>query len=368
MLCAAGAGTSAATSSSPTRRRTASRSRWHGAAMRPSRRQPRQIDRIDRARAFGDIGFVADDVADDMAVRCPAHPAAVGTVRLRANVGARQACRRHPSRAITGRGRSTPEAMRLVIRCRDCRARDGQRPPDEDDGGPGDVRRADRPPERALLRPYLEQELEAAAARRRARLSVIMLDLDHFKAFNDAYGHPAGDEALRTFAARPGRSIRASDVAAPYGGEEFIVALRHAGLGGGRPSQRTSGSRSSRWSSSSGPADMAHHASLGVASTEHHVADMKALVAIADAALYRAKEGGRNRVEIAPDRRRPHRPFIRRASRRPPRRRGRSRSEPGGNLPPEICRVQCRKWQDPRHDHRAAPAASTVATASPSRI
>ena len=76
--------------------------------------------------------------------------------------------------------------------------------------------------------PYLEQELQAAERDREAT-SVIMLDLDHFKAFNDAYGHPAGDEALRTFARVLSATIRSSDVAARYGGEEFIVAVRHAG-------------------------------------------------------------------------------------------------------------------------------------------
>jgi diguanylate cyclase (GGDEF)-like protein len=148
--------------------------------------------------------------------------------------------------------------------------------------------------------PYLEQELEAAQ-RDRQPTSVIMLDLDHFKTFNDTYGHPAGDEALRTFARVVGSVVRSSDVAARYGGEEFIVALRHSSLEDARQIGEKIRLAVEQMVVELGPGRYGRiTASLGVASTEGHVQDMKSLVALADAALYRAKESGRNRVEVAP--------------------------------------------------------------------
>jgi diguanylate cyclase (GGDEF)-like protein len=148
--------------------------------------------------------------------------------------------------------------------------------------------------------PYLEQELEAAR-RDQQPLSLVMIDIDHFKDFNDTYGHPAGDEALRTFARVLGSSIRASDVAARYGGEEFIIALRHASAeDAGRLAEKVR-LAVEQMVIELGPGRYARiTASFGVASTEQHVNDPKALVSLADAALYRAKEAGRNRIELAP--------------------------------------------------------------------
>ena len=260
-----------------------------------------QVDRIDRCPGLRRASaFVADDVADDMAVRCPAHPTAVGTLAcvpmsaLGKLVGVIHLEQSRP-RAFD------PEMMHLVVRvaetvglamanARLMKTMEGQAMTDVLTG----LRNA------RFFDPYLEQELEAAE-RDGETTSVIMLDLDHFKAFNDAYGHPAGDEALRTFARVLGASIRASDVAARYGGEEFIVALRHAGLEDARSVAEKIRLAIEQMVVELGPGRYGRiTASLGVASTDHHVADMKALIAIADAALYRAKEGGRNRVEIAP--------------------------------------------------------------------
>jgi diguanylate cyclase (GGDEF)-like protein len=148
--------------------------------------------------------------------------------------------------------------------------------------------------------PYLEQELEAAR-RDQQPLSLVMIDIDHFKDFNDTYGHPAGDEALRTFARVVGSSIRASDVAARYGGEEFIIALRHAGADEAALLAEKIRLAVEQMVIELGPGRYARiTASFGIASTELHVSDQKALVSLADAALYRAKEAGRNRVEMAP--------------------------------------------------------------------
>jgi len=138
--------------------------------------------------------------------------------------------------------------------------------------------------------------------RKQEPLGVVMIDVDHFKLFNDTYGHQAGDECLREvagtlkdFARRPG------DLAARYGGEEFVLILTNATpqqarmvaervrdkiLALGIPNQRSSHGNVT--------------ASLGVASMipgTHHTGP-EALLLAADQALYRAKKSGRNRVAI----------------------------------------------------------------------
>jgi diguanylate cyclase (GGDEF)-like protein len=260
-----------------------------------------EVDRIDRCPGIRrSSAFVAKDVADDMAVRCPAHPAEVGTVAcvpmsaLGKMVGVI-----HLEQAETSA--FTPDMMQLVARvaesvglamanARLMRTMEGQAMSDALTG----LRNA------RFFDPYLEQELEAAQ-REREHTSVIMLDLDHFKTFNDTYGHPAGDEALRAFARVLNSNVRSSDVAARYGGEEFVVALRHAGLEDARMIAEKIRLAIEQMVVELGPGRYGRiTASLGVASTETHVQDMKSLVALADAALYRAKESGRNRVEIAP--------------------------------------------------------------------
>lgn len=128
-----------------------------------------------------------------------------------------------------------------------------------------------------------------------------MIDIDHFKAFNDTYGHPAGDEALRSFARVVAGSIRASDVAARYGGEEFIVALRHVAIDEAQAIAEKLRASIEQMVVELGPGRSARiTASFGVASTGPNLQDQKSLVSLADAALYRAKEGGRNRVELTP--------------------------------------------------------------------
>ena len=76
-------------------------------------------------------------------------------------------------------------------------------------------------------RRFLEDfELYAAlAVRQRMPLSLVMLDVDHFKQYNDTFGHPAGDQVLRTVAATLSQNVREHDVVARYGGEEFVVVL-----------------------------------------------------------------------------------------------------------------------------------------------
>ncbi|MCW3099489.1 MAG: diguanylate cyclase with beta propeller sensor, partial [Chthonomonadaceae bacterium] len=128
-------------------------------------------------------------------------------------------------------------------------------------------------------------------------LSLLLLDVDHFKGYNDTYGHPAGDEVLRTLARLIRENIRERDYAARYGGEEFAILLpdtcEEAAL---EIAERL------RFM-------VAEHAfpcrrvtlSIGVARHEPQDTAPETFVALADGALYGAKNGGRNRVVFASD-------------------------------------------------------------------
>ncbi|MEA2675110.1 MAG: hypothetical protein QOI92_2302 [Chloroflexota bacterium] len=144
-------------------------------------------------------------------------------------------------------------------------------------------------------------ELALRAAETSGRqLGVIFLDLDHFKQFNDSYGHPAGDMALRSLGRIVTATIRDGDKVARYGGEEFVVAVLDADL-----QQVASVAEKIRLAVEQmvvalGPGRFARvTASLGVASSATHGFDASTLLRTADAALYAAKAAGRNRVEIA---------------------------------------------------------------------
>jgi diguanylate cyclase (GGDEF)-like protein len=131
-------------------------------------------------------------------------------------------------------------------------------------------------------------------------LSLLLLDADSFKAYNDMYGHPAGDEVLRTIASciRAGL-CRPTDLAARYGGEEFAVLLPGAGpLGAMLVAERIRGEVAARAVPHAAAASGLVSVSLGVASAVPGDGDQAAsLIERADAALYRAKRLGRNRTE-----------------------------------------------------------------------
>jgi diguanylate cyclase len=143
---------------------------------------------------------------------------------------------------------------------------------------------------------------EFARARRSARpLALVMLDVDHFKSINDRFGHPVGDEAIRRVAGLVRASIRASDVAGRYGGEEFCVLLPDTSLEDAHVvAERI------RRTIESASIEAAGHAirctvSLGVAVADigAPVADPQPWIERADRALYRAKAEGRNRTVLA---------------------------------------------------------------------
>lgn len=141
--------------------------------------------------------------------------------------------------------------------------------------------------------------LEKSLAARLAddSLAVLLLDLDHFKDFNDRHGHPAGDEALRAFAGVLGSCMRSGDVAARYGGEEFAVLLPDVDETAALAIAERIRSRTESAVIALGPGISERiTVSIGVAMAPLHASDRVSLLQIADAALYRAKDGGRNQV------------------------------------------------------------------------
>jgi len=131
-------------------------------------------------------------------------------------------------------------------------------------------------------------------------LTLLMLDIDHFKALNDTYGHPVGDAILKNVSKMLRATARLEDIVARYGGEEFAVILPETGAEGARLfADRVRKQLESRMRGKAGlPADTKVTVSVGVAgwSGEGTPED---LIDGADRALYRAKKEGRNRVCVA---------------------------------------------------------------------
>jgi len=150
-------------------------------------------------------------------------------------------------------------------------------------------------------RRYMESHLgtlvEEAAARGKP-LSLLILDVDHFKSINDGFGHDAGDDVLREFAMRVRKSIRGIDLACRYGGEEFVVVMPEtdmavAALVAERIRRRIAGEP---FPIQKGAAAVDVTISIGIAALGPAEDRADTLLKRADQALYRAKRDGRNRV------------------------------------------------------------------------
>lgn len=131
-------------------------------------------------------------------------------------------------------------------------------------------------------------------------LCVLMLDVDHFKWFNDTYGHLKGDDVLRLIAAGMREVIREYDTLGRYGGEEFLIVLPSCnGAEGLRTAERLCGALAARHIDT--PDGQAHvTVSIGVATNERDSSlGANVLIRAADIALYQAKDAGRNRAELA---------------------------------------------------------------------
>ena len=154
---------------------------------------------------------------------------------------------------------------------------------------------------RRFLDDFLRNEL-ARAARHKNQLAVAMIDVDHFKAFNDTHGHGAGDRALRQVAQTLELAVRRTDLVARYGGEEFIVVLpdssseqAHAKMNAIREAIENEPLMLAWKDGRSAPAKLT--VSAGIASwSDEKGQTASELIAEADSNLYRAKNSGRNRV------------------------------------------------------------------------
>ncbi|WP_310385282.1 GGDEF domain-containing protein [Roseateles sp.] len=144
------------------------------------------------------------------------------------------------------------------------------------------------------------QSTVARAQRQGQYLSVLMLDIDHFKRVNDNYGHQAGDVVLRAVAQALQSRLRAQDQIGRFGGEEFLAILPDTSLDGAQVLAEALRAAVEATPTQWGAHCISTTISIGVrggAITGADTAD--SLVAAADAALYRAKQGGRNRVELS---------------------------------------------------------------------
>jgi diguanylate cyclase (GGDEF)-like protein len=261
--------------------------------------RPVPIDRIDRCPGIRRASaYLVSDVEDDLAVRCPAHDVASGAAACIPMMALGQVMG-VIHLALTN-GRQAEEAIPVVTRvaeqiavalanARLMKTLEGLAMTDAMTG----LHNA------RFFDSFLDQQL-AAAERDSQPLGLIMLDIDHFKQFNDTHGHPAGDEALRAFSRAVRSVVRASDVIARYGGEEFMVVLPGSTEADTRRVAEKIRKAVEEMVIEIGPGRYARTTvSAGVVATDAQHLDRKGLVAMVDAALYRAKEGGRNRVANA---------------------------------------------------------------------
>jgi diguanylate cyclase (GGDEF)-like protein len=145
---------------------------------------------------------------------------------------------------------------------------------------------------------------EVTRSRRYSRpFALLMIDIDHFKRYNDTYGHLAGDDVLRTMGATFKNSLRSGDYSARYGGEEFAVILPETGPDGAlQTAERIRTKAESEpftWEDQTEKITV----SIGISTFPENGDDLNALISSADAALYQAKEEGRNRALLSRNKR-----------------------------------------------------------------
>jgi diguanylate cyclase (GGDEF)-like protein len=142
------------------------------------------------------------------------------------------------------------------------------------------------------------QELIRKGPQSKDPLILIMLDIDHFKQINDTYGHPAGDQVLRELGQLLRQNLRDEDIPARYGGEEFAILLRGTTYTVGQQVAERIRSSAERFSFNAKQTPIQLTVSIGIGQRNPDE-NAEALLSKVDQALYRAKRGGRNRIEQA---------------------------------------------------------------------
>jgi diguanylate cyclase (GGDEF)-like protein len=142
----------------------------------------------------------------------------------------------------------------------------------------------------------LERELHRAV-REKKGIGFIMGDIDHFKDFNDKYGHEAGDLMLKAVAATIKKSVRAEDIACRFGGEEFLVILPSASIIDTHERARQVHDEVSKIRFDYGGSHISNASiSMGISAFPNHGSNSATLISMADMAMYNAKRQGRGRV------------------------------------------------------------------------
>jgi diguanylate cyclase (GGDEF)-like protein len=136
------------------------------------------------------------------------------------------------------------------------------------------------------------------AARYNKDLSVIMIDLDHFKLVNDTYGHKTGDQVLQSIAQSANQALRRIDVMGRYGGEEFAILLPETNMEKGMIVAERLRALIDHTAIPTGQGEIKITACFGLAGLETCPPDIDILLDCADKALYAAKQAGRNQVRV----------------------------------------------------------------------
>ncbi len=154
-----------------------------------------------------------------------------------------------------------------------------------------------------VIRRYLEETLEREllrASRSDKNVGLMMIDVDHFKQFNDTHGHPAADVLLSAVAHALSSSVRGEDLVCRYGGEEFVIMLPEADLETTCQRAEVIREKVARLNVQyQGQVLQQMSISVGVGVFPSHGDLPEALISSVDQALYRAKHSGRNRVEVS---------------------------------------------------------------------
>jgi diguanylate cyclase (GGDEF)-like protein len=148
----------------------------------------------------------------------------------------------------------------------------------------------------AAIKESISYEL-ARCARAKMTLSLSMIDIDFFKKINDSYGHPVGDQVIRTLSHLLRNRLRGGDIVGRYGGEEFAIVLPGTGAVAAASVLDKIRDTFANMRHAADTREFTASFSAGIVDTGKS-ADAEELLAAADAALYAAKRGGRNRVEI----------------------------------------------------------------------